>query len=193
MRRWSARHHGLGLSITRPSWRPPEARFTPRTANPAGACFLIELPVRSAPRRSASPTYKSDRNHIPASTRRLRCRQQSSTKEPWSSSPQAAEPTMRLHVLVVDSDPALRSACAEIAASLGYVVEALATWARRAACCAAARPTSCCSICPRAPITDRNRHRGQCASSAQRGHRDDARRIRQCGRSMPCAAAPQTT
>ncbi|HET6207976.1 MAG TPA: sigma-54 dependent transcriptional regulator [Terracidiphilus sp.] len=37
--------------------------------------------------------------------------------------PQAAEPAVRLHVLVVDSDPALRSACAEIAAGLGYVVE----------------------------------------------------------------------
>ncbi len=30
---------------------------------------------------------------------------------------------MRLHLLVVDADPAVRSACAEIAASLGYAVE----------------------------------------------------------------------
>ena len=30
---------------------------------------------------------------------------------------------VRLHLLVVDSDPAMRSACAEIAASLGYVVQ----------------------------------------------------------------------
>src|SRR4051812_15981479 len=36
---------------------------------------------------------------------------------------QAAEPAVRLHVLVVDADPAVRSACAEIAASLGYAVE----------------------------------------------------------------------
>jgi len=37
--------------------------------------------------------------------------------------PQLAEPAVRLHLLVVDSDPAVRSACAEIAASLGYAVE----------------------------------------------------------------------
>ena len=37
--------------------------------------------------------------------------------------PQAAEPAVRLHVLVVDADPAIRSACAEIASSLGYVVD----------------------------------------------------------------------
>ena len=36
---------------------------------------------------------------------------------------QIAEPTVRLHLLVVDADPAVRSACSEIAASLGYVVE----------------------------------------------------------------------
>jgi DNA-binding response OmpR family regulator len=37
--------------------------------------------------------------------------------------PQPAEPVVRLHLLVVDADPAMRSACAEIAASLGYAVE----------------------------------------------------------------------
>jgi two-component system response regulator HydG len=37
--------------------------------------------------------------------------------------PQAAETTARLHLLVVDADAAGRSACAEIAASLGYAVE----------------------------------------------------------------------
>jgi DNA-binding NtrC family response regulator len=37
--------------------------------------------------------------------------------------PQAAEPVVRLHVLVVDADPAVRSACAEIASSLGYAVD----------------------------------------------------------------------
>jgi DNA-binding NtrC family response regulator len=36
---------------------------------------------------------------------------------------QGAEPAVHLHVLVVDADPAVRSACAEIAASLGYAVE----------------------------------------------------------------------
>jgi DNA-binding NtrC family response regulator len=36
---------------------------------------------------------------------------------------QAGEPAAPLHLLVVDSDPAVRSACAEIASSLGYVVE----------------------------------------------------------------------
>jgi two-component system response regulator HydG len=37
--------------------------------------------------------------------------------------PQLAEPAIRLHLLVVDPDAAVRSACAEIAASLGYAVE----------------------------------------------------------------------
>src|ERR1035441_9701350 len=37
--------------------------------------------------------------------------------------PQVAEPAIALHLLVVDADSAVRSACAEIAASLGYAVE----------------------------------------------------------------------
>jgi two-component system response regulator HydG len=37
--------------------------------------------------------------------------------------PQAAEPVVRLHLLVVDTDTAVRSACAEIAGGLGYAVE----------------------------------------------------------------------
>jgi len=37
--------------------------------------------------------------------------------------PQLAEPSVRLHLLVVDADATVRSACAEIAASLGYAVE----------------------------------------------------------------------
>ncbi|MGC9159617.1 MAG: sigma-54-dependent transcriptional regulator [Terracidiphilus sp.] len=37
--------------------------------------------------------------------------------------PQLVEPPVRLHLLVVDADAAVRSACAEIAASLGYAVE----------------------------------------------------------------------
>src|SRR5580700_4195806 len=37
--------------------------------------------------------------------------------------PQLAEPVVRLHLLVVDADAAVRSACAEIAASLGYAVQ----------------------------------------------------------------------
>ncbi|HTX77151.1 MAG TPA: sigma-54 dependent transcriptional regulator [Terracidiphilus sp.] len=37
---------------------------------------------------------------------------------------QAGEPSGPLHLLVVDTDPAVRSACAEIASSLGYAVEA---------------------------------------------------------------------
>ena len=37
--------------------------------------------------------------------------------------PQLAEPPARLHLLVVDADTAMRSACAEIASSLGYAVE----------------------------------------------------------------------
>lgn len=36
---------------------------------------------------------------------------------------QLAEPPVRLHLMVVDADSAVRSACAEIAASLGYAVE----------------------------------------------------------------------
>ena len=37
--------------------------------------------------------------------------------------PQSAETSPKVHLLVVDADPAMRSACAEIAASLGYAVE----------------------------------------------------------------------
>jgi two-component system response regulator HydG len=37
--------------------------------------------------------------------------------------PQLTEPVVRLHLLVVDADQAMRSACAEIASSLGYAVE----------------------------------------------------------------------
>ena len=37
--------------------------------------------------------------------------------------PQAAEPAVRLHVLVVDTDPAIRTACSEIAAGLGFAVD----------------------------------------------------------------------
>jgi len=37
--------------------------------------------------------------------------------------PQLAEPVVRLHLLVVDVDSAVRSACAEIAASLGFAVD----------------------------------------------------------------------
>jgi len=37
--------------------------------------------------------------------------------------PQLAEPAIRLHLLVVDADAAVRSACAEIAESLGYAVD----------------------------------------------------------------------
>ena len=37
--------------------------------------------------------------------------------------PQLGEPSVRLHLLVVDADGAVCSACAEIAASLGYAVE----------------------------------------------------------------------
>ena len=37
--------------------------------------------------------------------------------------PNIAEPAAALHLLVVDADAAVRSACAEIAASMGYAVE----------------------------------------------------------------------
>jgi DNA-binding NtrC family response regulator len=37
--------------------------------------------------------------------------------------PQRMEPVVHLHLLVVDADPAMRSACAEIATSLGYAVD----------------------------------------------------------------------
>ena len=45
------------------------------------------------------------------------------TTMPMEFIPQIAEPVARLRLLVVDSDSAVRSACAEIAASLGYAVE----------------------------------------------------------------------
>ena len=57
--------------------------------------------------------------------------------------PQLGEPAVRLHLLVVDPDAAVRSACAEIAASLGYAVESTGDLVRRAASFAAGRPTSC--------------------------------------------------
>lgn len=44
--------------------------------------------------------------------------------------PQLAEPAVRLHLLVVDADAAVRSACAEIAASLGYAVESTGNFAQ---------------------------------------------------------------
>jgi DNA-binding NtrC family response regulator len=37
--------------------------------------------------------------------------------------PQLTKPAVRLHLLVVDADPPMRSACVEIATSLGYAVE----------------------------------------------------------------------
>jgi DNA-binding NtrC family response regulator len=42
---------------------------------------------------------------------------------PMEFASQFAEPAARLRLLVVDADAAVRSACAEIAASLGYAVE----------------------------------------------------------------------
>ena len=45
------------------------------------------------------------------------------TKYPMEFLPQIAEPAVRLHLLVVDADVAVRSACAEIAATLGYAVD----------------------------------------------------------------------
>jgi DNA-binding NtrC family response regulator len=44
--------------------------------------------------------------------------------------PQFAEPAARLHILVVDADAAVRSACAEIAAGLGFAVESTADLAQ---------------------------------------------------------------
>jgi DNA-binding NtrC family response regulator len=44
--------------------------------------------------------------------------------------PPIAEPAVRLHLLVVDADAAVRSACAEIAASLGYAVESTGDFAQ---------------------------------------------------------------
>jgi DNA-binding NtrC family response regulator len=46
-----------------------------------------------------------------------------SNTRPMEFIPLNTEPTVRLNLLVVDSDAAVRSACAEIAASLGYLVE----------------------------------------------------------------------
>jgi DNA-binding NtrC family response regulator len=42
---------------------------------------------------------------------------------PMEFSPRNTEPAVRLHLLVIDSDAAVRSACADIASSLGYFVE----------------------------------------------------------------------
>jgi DNA-binding NtrC family response regulator len=45
------------------------------------------------------------------------------SKQAMEFPPQIGEPAARLHLLVVDADAAVRSACAEIASSLGYAVE----------------------------------------------------------------------
>jgi two-component system response regulator HydG len=44
-------------------------------------------------------------------------------KRAMESIPQVAVPAPKLYLLIADSDPATRSACAEISASLGYAVE----------------------------------------------------------------------
>jgi DNA-binding NtrC family response regulator len=46
-----------------------------------------------------------------------------SNTRPMEFIPRNTEPAVRLHLLVVDPDSAVRSACAEIASSLGYAVE----------------------------------------------------------------------
>ena len=43
--------------------------------------------------------------------------------QPMQFIPPFADPSAKLHLLVVDSDPTLRSACSEIASTLGYAVE----------------------------------------------------------------------
>jgi len=43
--------------------------------------------------------------------------------QPMEFEPNLGEPVAPLHLLVVDADPAVRSACAEIATGLGYAVE----------------------------------------------------------------------
>jgi DNA-binding NtrC family response regulator len=45
------------------------------------------------------------------------------SKQSMDFIPQLAEPMVRLHLLVVDPDTAVRSACVEIASGLGYVVQ----------------------------------------------------------------------
>ena len=65
--------------------------------------------------------------------------------------PQLAEPPVRLHLLVVDADTAVRSACAEIAASLGYAVESTGDLGQARSMLRGRPPTFCWSTCPRAP------------------------------------------
>ena len=67
--------------------------------------------------------------HLQAENRNSADRREANTMletvltRPMESLAQPAEPAARLHLLVVDGDSAVRSACAEIAASLGYAVD----------------------------------------------------------------------
>ena len=97
--------------------------------------------------------------------------------------PQLAEPAVRLHLLVVDADAAVRSACAEIAASLGYAVESTGRPGPGAQPAArphrrhpAGQPARGVERGPGAGL------RGQAALSRHLGHRHDRYRLGERGR-----------
>ena len=128
-----------------PSWRRRGDGFTQPTATlraPASRLNCLFGP-REAALRAHTEISRDTASFTEGSTRRIQCSKQSLHSGAMEFIPQFAEPAAKLHLLVVDADPAVRSACAEIAASLGYAVESTATWTRLAVCCAATRPTFC--------------------------------------------------
>jgi len=95
---------------------------------------------------------------------------------------QIAEPAVRLHLLVVDADTAIRSACAEIAASLGYAVESTGdlgqarSLLRAGGRHSAGQPARGEQPRPGACL------RGEAALPADFGDRHDRFRLGECGR-----------
>ena len=92
-------------------------------------------------------------------------------------------PAIPLHLLVVDPDSAVRSACVEIAETLVTWLNAPATWATRAASCVAHAADIVLINLPSGSSARPGTHlRGQAAVPADRHHRDDLFRLGECGR-----------
>ena len=97
--------------------------------------------------------------------------------------PQLAEPAVRLHLLVVDADAAVRSACAEIAASLGYAVESTGDLGQaRSLLRGRAADILLVNLPPAGEPGSGTGVRGQTALPADRGHRHDRLGLGECRR-----------
>ena len=126
---WPAAHRGLGLSITRSIVEAAGGRILPPTAPPGVRVSCSNCPIgeaEAARQKRAKIHHDPTWPHVPffeVRVRRIQCSKQLNTLYPWSLSLNSRSRRCGLHLLVVDADPAMRSACAEIAASLGYAVE----------------------------------------------------------------------